>query len=255
MKNNMDFDFELSDEDFSDFEIDTDITFETRIIKPPKSKKLKESRLKYSKAEDLAKQTIIDKDQRYFVVLNGNFYFGDYIEALIVLNNARIKKMTISTLSLNENNVDSLANLLNGGFVDELNLIVSDYFFSHERHNLIPYLYKQLDKDDKFQLAAARTHCKLCIFETYGGKFVVIHGSANLRSSDNLEQIVIEESEELYKFNEEYQDRIIEKYLTINKKIGGNELWQVVATEEKKEAKPVQVKKARQQKEHLYLRE
>lgn len=231
---NFDFnvDFDINTDDFSDIEIDIDQDFETRIIKPAKTKEIAEKNLKYSDANKLAKKTKIDKGVRYFVVVNGSFYFGDFIEALIVENNYHVKKMTISTLSLCQNNIDSLRNLIVGNYVDELNLIISDYFFSHERQGLIPYIYETLDIDNKFQLSVAGTHCKICIIETHCGKKIVIHGSANLRSSGNIEQIVIEENEELFNFNNEYQDRIIEKYKTINKSIRGKQLWQQVATDQ-----------------------
>ena len=57
----------------------------------------------------------------------------------------------------------------------------------------------------------------------------VISGSANLRSSDNLEQISIEENEELYNFNIKIHDEIIKEFKTINKSIKTKRLWQVVA--------------------------
>jgi hypothetical protein len=161
--------------------------------------------------------------------LDGNFIFGDFIEAVLVSRNWLAKKMTISTLSMSYENIVSLQNLLIGGFVDELNLIVSDYFFSHERSGLIRDIYDLLDIDNKFQLAVASTHCKICQFETENNRFIVIHGSANLRSSSNIEQIVIEESEELYKFNDEYQSKIVEKYKTIKKSLRRKTLWQAVA--------------------------
>ena len=59
----------------------------------------------------------------------------------------------------------------------------------------------------------------------------VIHGSANLRSSGNIEQFMIEENEDLYDFNIEYQRRIIDTYATIKKEVGGVKLWQAVAQE------------------------
>lgn len=240
------FDFDINDEDFSDFEIDIENEFETRYIKPPKTKEITENNLKYSDAAKLARDIRLSECNRYFVIVNGSFYFGDFIEAFIVEKNLHVKKMTISTLSMNENNVDSLANLLNGKLVDKLNLIVSDYFFSHERNNLIPYLYKELDKKNRFQLAVAGTHCKICIFETHDGKYVNIHGSANLRTSGNIEQIVVEESKTLYDFNDKYQSAIIEKYKTINKSIRNKTLWQTVATVEAEVKKQVAVKKALQ---------
>lgn len=200
----------------------------SRYIKPKKTKDIPDRYLKYSLAEDLARDIEIEDGSRYFVLINGTFIAGDFIEALIVENNWHVRELTISTLSLSENNIDSLANLINGGYVDALNLIVSDYFYSHERRNLIPYAYKELDKDNKFQLAAAGTHCKLTMIETHCGKKVTIHGSANLRSSSNIEHICIEEGADLYDFNMEIQRSILEIHKTINKSVRYETLWQAV---------------------------
>lgn len=210
----------------------------TRYIKPKKSIEIDEKYLKYRNAEKLAKDIKIEKQSRYFVIIDGSFYFGDFIEALIVENNWLCKKIIISTLSMNQNNVDSLANIMNGGYCESLDLIVSDFFFSHERNSLIPYIYQELDKNNNFQLAAAGTHCKLCIIETDCGKKIVIHGSANLRTSSNIEQIVIEESKELFDFNFEFQTNIVNKYQTIKKSLRGQKLWQKVVTGRKNQGSP-----------------
>lgn len=103
--------------------------------------------------------------------------------------------MTITTLSLSQNNIDSLHNLMEGGYIGELNLIVSVYFWAHEIHQLIPYIYRQLDINDRFQLCVGGIHTKTTQFETMGGRKVIIHGSANLRSSGSVEQFTIEENE------------------------------------------------------------
>lgn len=219
--------FDFDETDFADFEIEINNEFQTRYLKPPKTKEIVEENLKYDDAKKLSKNLKLSECKRYFVIVNGSFYFGDFIEAFITDRNLIVNEMTISTLSMNENNVDSLANLLNNGYLKKLNLIVSDYFFSHERSNLIPYIYKELDKNNMFQLAVAGTHCKTCIFTTSCGRFVVMHGSANLRSSGNIEQFVIEENKEMYIFNYNYQKKIIDKYKTINKSIRGKELWQL----------------------------
>lgn len=210
-----------------DFKAKINNTFNTRYVKPAYCPELQESQLKYRNAEKLANDLILDKNQRYFAIIDGSFIFGDFIEALIVNNNLEVDKMIISTLSMSENNVDSLANLLNGDFVKDLDLIVSDYFFSHERNNLIKYAYEELDKDNKFQMAVVSSHCKLCIFATESLK-VVIHGSANLRSSSNIEQIVIEVNDDLYDFIYEYQSKIVDKYKTINKSIRDSSLWNLI---------------------------
>jgi len=53
----------------------------------------------------------------------------------------------------------------------------------------------------------------------------VMHGSANLRSSGNIEQFTMEDNEELYNFYDEVFVSILERYRTINKQLRGNELW------------------------------
>ena len=200
----------------------------SRYIKPPRCPEIPERLLKYRFAQDLARDIQPEKGMRVFVLLNGSFVAGDFVEAWMTEHGIVAKALTISTLSMSENNVDSLANLLRGGYAGELNLIVSDYFFSHERRNLIPYIYQELDVANKFQLAVAGTHCKTVLIETVGGSKVVMHGSANLRSSSNLEHICIEENPDLYDFIYETQKSILEKYQTIQKGIRHENLWQAV---------------------------
>ena len=198
----------------------------SRYVKPPKCREIPERLLKYKNAEELARDIAPEIGMRAFVFLDGTFIAGDFLEAWLTEHNIVAKELTISTLSLSENNIDSLSNLMDGEFVENLNLIVSDYFYSHERRNLIPYAYKRLDKDNRFQLAAAGTHCKIAMFETHNGAKVVIHGSANLRSSSNIEHITIEESPELYDFIMGVHRTILDKYKTINKSVRYNTLWQ-----------------------------
>lgn len=223
---NCDFDVDFNLDDF-DLQIGS-FDLESRYMKPKLHKQLPDKCIKYEYAQKMAKDMIISKGDRYNIIISGNFIFGDFIEAYVVEHNVKVKKMTISTLSMSQDNVDSLANLINGGYVDEMNLIISHYFYSHERHSLVPYIYKNLDVDGKFQLAVAGTHTKTCIIETEDGLFITIHGSSNLRSSRNIEQFTIEENEEYYKFLNEYQDTIINEFKTINKGIRGGKLWNLI---------------------------
>jgi hypothetical protein len=194
--------------------------YQNRYIKPikniiPAKKVLYENALEFV---DSIKNEDISIDSRIYAIVSGNFIFGDFIEAFIDAKNFNIKELTITTLSMSENNVDSLENLLHKWkYVKKLNLIISDYFYSHERNLLIPYIYKKLDIENKFQLAICRTHMKICQFETIGQNKCVINGSANLRSSQCLEQITIEENKDLYDFNQKYFNIILEKYKSINK--------------------------------------
>ncbi|MCL1932353.1 MAG: hypothetical protein FWF53_00865 [Candidatus Azobacteroides sp.] len=230
--NDFDFDFgniEVPEFDPAIFDIipNTAEPDETRYTNP-KVYEAKPQYILYENADKLAKELTINKGERADVFVSGAFIFGDFIEAYIVQRNAKVKRMTITTLSLSQENTDSLRNLLVGGYVDELNLIVSVYFYSHERWSLIPYIYEKLDIDDKFQMAVCATHTKTCTFETSGGRKIIIHGSANLRSSGNIEQFTIEENEELYNFYNENTDKIIESYKTINKPVRDSKLWSII---------------------------
>lgn len=217
----LDFDF-----DTSLFDVLNDgFCEETRYVKP-QIRPVRQGYICYDNALKLAADLPLDYGTRYDVFVGGSFIFGDFLEAFITRNNAKCLRLLISTLSLNQNNVDSLANLMQLGYVDRLDLIVSAYFYSHEAHSLIPYMHEHLDVGDRFQLAVASVHTKTAQFETLGGRKVIIHGSANLRSSGNIEQFTLEENAGLYDFYAEHFDRIIERYATIRKAIRHKELWQ-----------------------------
>lgn len=179
----------------------------------------------YDNALRLAREMKITTGLRIDAFVSGNFIFGDFIEAFLTTHNARAKEMTISTLSLNQNNIDSLALLMQGNYIGKLNLVVSVYFWGNEKHSLIPYTYRSLDVEDRFQLAVADIHTKTCHFETEGGKKIVVHGSANLRSSGNIEQFTIEENPALYDFYDEKMKLIIDKYKTIRHHIRAGAAW------------------------------
>lgn len=181
----------------------------------------------YDNAESLVDKITLGKHSAFFSFIPGNFVFGDFIEAFVVKNNLHIKKMQISTLSMSYDNIHNIKNIMHGGFVDDLYLIISDYFYSHERGGLIKDVYELLDTEkSNFQLAVARIHAKVCIFETYDGMKYTIDGSANLRSSDNIEQFSIQENESLYDTINAFYSGICDKYKTINKSLKHSDIWQ-----------------------------
>jgi len=222
-----------------------------RFIEPHGCESMDEWRVAYKNADALAEKLSESKFHagfRAFCILSGRFIASDLIEALCVRNDWLVEDMTISTLSMSQDNIDSLKNLLKGDYVRSLNIVISDHYFQHERGNggMVPYLYETLDYEDRTQIAVAAVHTKICMIRTACGKKIVIHGSANLRSSDNIEQIVVEHSPELYDFAHGVHAQIIERHKTINKSVRGNELWQQVlrATSESTKAGHEQQPKA-----------
>lgn len=156
--------------------VPTDGTEETRYTVPKVARHASDYVL-YDNAVKMAKDLRLDFGQRFDAFVSGSFIFGDFIEAFLTTNNACAKRMVISTLSLSQDNVDSLFLLMDKGYVKQLDLIVSAYFWGNERMGLIPYIYRQLDMGDRFQLAVAGIHTKTCHFETLGGRKIVMHGS------------------------------------------------------------------------------
>lgn len=212
-------DFEMGEfEDNFDSDVESNV-YSDRYIKPPITVDVPEHFLKYEKAVDLVKKINFQKLDRIHCIVGGGFIFGDFIEAFIVENNIEVRNLSISTLSMSQSNIDSIANLINGNYVNKFNLIISAWWFAHERRQLMLYAYQELDKDNKTQIAAAGVHTKVCLIETTGGKKIVIHGSANLRSSGNAEQFCIEDSAMLFDFYNDFHNQIIEKYKTINKPV------------------------------------
>ena len=217
--------FELPDIDLDLMEfLPSDETEETRYTLP-KVVPMREDFVLYDNAQKMARELRLGFGERFDAFVSGSFIFGDFIEAYLTTQNACAKRMTISTLSMSQNNVDSLHTLMEKGNIEELNLIISVYFWGNERSSLIPYIYKQLDIGDRFQLAVEGVHTKTVNFETLGGRKIVLHGSANLRSSGNIEQFTMEENPELYDFYDEHFNRILDKYATIRKPIRNSKAW------------------------------
>lgn len=186
--------------------------------------------VKYERAADLAKNMPdLQENESVYSIVSGNFIFGDFIEALMVEKNYYAEELIIATLSLSQDNVDSLQNLLVGGYIKKMSLVVSDFWYAHERRKEVgvPYIIKKLGCD-KFEMAAAAIHTKITLIKTQCGKFLVMHGSANLRSSRNVEQFVVENNEMLYNFNKDWINSILDNFSITKKSIRGDKLWQIL---------------------------
>ena len=221
-----DFDFDFDDDLFSD---DSSDKFKTQYAKIKRYNRPKV--VKYEYAKDMAAQIgKVKENEHIFALVSGNFIAGDFIEAYLEENDLFAEEIIIATLSLSKENVDSLKNILEWKRCGRMGLLVSDYFFAHERKDGIEYIIETLNYDG-FLLAAAAIHTKITLIKTFCGMNLVIGGSANLRSSRNIEQITIDNSKELYEFNREWIVGLLKKYQATHKSLRGGALWQQVAVE------------------------
>jgi hypothetical protein len=215
----------------SDFSSPSASRVETQFIKPPMYVGTRRAPLSYDHAQKLTDEMggAILAGERVDALVSGSFVFGDFIEALCVTLDVLVKRMTISTLSLAPENVVSLSNLIKGDYLRHLDIVVSDYWYSHQKRN-VPYVLEYLAGDPRcpFRLAVAGTHTKFVLIETEAGQKIVMHGSANLRSSKSVEYLTIESCDALYDFHVAWHDRILGAYEVKPKAIRHGNLWRTI---------------------------
>lgn len=112
--------FELPDIDLDLMEfLPSDETEKTRYTLP-KVVPMREDFVLYDNAQKMARELRLGFGERFDAFVSGSFIFGDFIEAYLTTQNACAKRMTISTLSMSQNNVDSLHTLMEKGYIEEL---------------------------------------------------------------------------------------------------------------------------------------
>ena len=137
-------------------------------------------------------QAIDYGNQDYFAIVAGSFIFGDLIEALCDVHDLKPKAVYLTTLGMGSNNVDSIVNLVDYLGCEKVNLIVSHYFWGTEqgdKHNLVFYMAKEF-KGRPIDVAVLQSHMKIALILSDKGN-VLLAGSANLSSSNNVEQFVL----------------------------------------------------------------
>ena len=240
-----DVDAEL-DFDLSDFQIfDTasggffdESKAQKRILQPRIDVRDISHKVLYESAEKFAQQIDLRENARTFAWVSGNFIFGDIVEALVTARNMIPREIYICSLSISQENIDSLKNvMLACPELEKLTIVLSGYFYSHEKYSLVPYMYQELDDGtDKTQIAFGGYHAKVIAIETAYGNTLTIHGSANLRSSNSIEQVMVERGRDIYEFNAAIIQEIASKFGTINHnaprnqfhRIEGMEAWRTI---------------------------
>lgn len=137
-------------------------------------------------------------------VLMGNFVVGDLV-AQIIRERGPASHVRLATLSLSEKNADALAELLEAGQIGELSLLVSDYFAQVSKDSVAPYCRARLSAA---RWGVSRVHCKVFVLPC-GADNYILHGSANLRSSANAENLAIENCPDLAAFHAAWIDELV----------------------------------------------
>ncbi len=151
-------------------------------------------------------------DDRTHCILRGDFVLCDLIPRLLALR-GRCTHLRIATLGLSAGNADTLATLVEGGRVAQLTLVVSHYFEQVDKATVFRAVATRLRAlGPRCRLVIERAHAKVICIPTAGGDHYVIEGSANLRSSDNLEQMLLVNDPEAHAFHAAWMDELAARH-------------------------------------------
>jgi len=126
--------------------------------------------------------------------LRGDFVLCDIIPAIIA-DRGRCADLLIATLGLSTANAQTLARLRACDQIGGITIICSHYFAQVDKTTTWREVAATLD--GIATILVRRCHAKIICIETPAGDHFVFEGSANLRSSDNTEQLVIFNDPEL----------------------------------------------------------
>lgn len=160
-------------------------------------------------ASELVKLLPTRPDDRLHCVLRGDFVLCDIIPRIIGAR-GRCPHLRIATLGMSAANASTLADLQARGDIKDFTLVVSHYFESVDRASTYREVRAILEGRARF--IVTRSHAKVILLPTDGGDFFAAEGSANLRSSDNLEQMLFVNDRETHDFHASWIDDLASRH-------------------------------------------
>ena len=116
----------------------------------------------------------------------------------------------IATLGLSTANAVTLAELKESGRIRSLTIVCSHYFQQVDIATTFREVAARLD--GVARIVIERSHAKVVCLPTAAGDHYVLEGSANIRSSDNLEQMTIFNDAEVLEFHRGWMDQLAERH-------------------------------------------
>jgi len=153
------------------------------------------------------KDYIPETNQSSFLLMNGNCEFVDFINEFIK-EVGEIKEIYLTTLGLNLYTFKVLNKTL--GNIKK-NILVSTFFYSTDKHKVLKKMFNK-NQLKGYKIGIFRNHTKMVLLKTKSD-FYLFSGSANLKSSGNIEQFTIYNSKKLYNFNKDWISRVIKTNL------------------------------------------
>lgn len=142
---------------------------------------------------------------RTHCALRGDFVLCELIPAIIEAR-GRCPHLTVATLGLSAANADQIGTLRARDRIGEITLVCSHYFAQVDKATTYREVVARLS--GLAHIITTRCHAKIICLPTAAGDHFVIEGSANLRSSDNTEQMTIFNDPELLAFHVDWLNQL-----------------------------------------------
>lgn len=141
-------------------------------------------------------------------ILRGDFVVGDLL-TLLLDGNLHCPHLRLATLGMSHENAKTIAALVKTGKVGRCSLVLSHYFASVNKSTVFFDVEQELA--GLATITVMRNHAKIVAMERQGAgpeDWLAIETSANLRSSDNLEQMTIFNDRDVHDFHAEWIDHV-----------------------------------------------
>jgi hypothetical protein len=122
-------------------------------------------------------------------LMTGLYDFMTLVGHVITNHPAPCAYVRIATLAFNRRNTHEITQLLDGGAVQRVSLLCSDFFAKHNKAEFAEAVREFQARGQA--ISAPRSHAKVtCLLFADGAK-LVFEGSANLRTNGNIEQFAL----------------------------------------------------------------
>jgi hypothetical protein len=132
-------------------------------------------------------------------LMGGDFAGWDIVPAILALVGRPAEEACVATLGFNSKNAHHLAELVAAGQIRRVTVLASDYFARSDpsTFNEAKARLEALGQ----RLVSYRNHAKILALDFGSAGAFVVEMSSNLRSCNNLEQIAISRSRQLFDFH------------------------------------------------------
>lgn len=180
---------------------------------PNKTHRQVKSRLETKKK--LKKETVeqilterLDPDHTLHIVSNGSFDYWNLVVRLIELHEIQQATFYGTTWTMNDQNTQSLLELIDTGRIAKATMMVGLYFL--HREPVVADTLKEGLEGRAQRFMAHDNHAKVVLLQSQQD-YLVIEGSANFTSNPRIEQYVLNNDKDLYEFHKEWMDQYYER--------------------------------------------